>query len=91
LLYPNAADPLNGEAASLMLKDKKCYAKKVRSMVEKYAKVRSNLSKLLFSDVIQDDIVMEEETPEDNVSDLDMDAEEFEDMSDIDEHYLDHL
>lgn len=76
LLYPNAADPLNGEAASLMLKDKKCYAKKVRSMVEKYAK---------------DDIVMEEETPEDNVSDLDMDAEEFEDMSDIDEHYLDHL
>jgi len=47
LLYPNAADPLNGEAASLMLKDKKSYAKKVKSMVQKYAKVCYKKFKLI--------------------------------------------
>lgn len=30
LLYPNPSDPLNGDAASLMMKDKKQYDEKVK-------------------------------------------------------------
>jgi ubiquitin-conjugating enzyme E2 H len=37
LRYPNPADPLNGEAAALLMRDPKAYAKKVESYVEKYA------------------------------------------------------
>ncbi|TYJ52942.1 ubiquitin-conjugating enzyme E2 8 [Cryptococcus floricola] len=37
LRYPNAADPLNGEAASLLMRDPKGYARKVESYVERYA------------------------------------------------------
>ena len=36
LLYPNASDPLNPEAASLMLKDQDGYKKKVLDFVSKY-------------------------------------------------------
>jgi len=39
----------------------------------------------------QDDIIMEEESADEGASDFDMEAEGFEDMSDIDEHYLDDL
>jgi hypothetical protein len=45
LLYPNPADPLNGEAAALLLKDPLAYEAKVKEMVEKYASVEA-LSKL---------------------------------------------
>jgi len=38
LLYPNPADPLNPEAASLMLKESQKYEQKVRDYVKKYAK-----------------------------------------------------
>ncbi|KAJ4826321.1 Ubiquitin-conjugating enzyme E2 4 [Turnera subulata] len=38
LLYPNPSDPLNGDAASLMLKDKEQYDKKVKEYCEHYAK-----------------------------------------------------
>jgi len=37
LLYPNPTDPLNGAAASLMLRDPKAYENKVRDYVAKYA------------------------------------------------------
>lgn len=37
LRYPNPADPLNGEAAALLMRDPKAYAKKVESYVDKYA------------------------------------------------------
>jgi len=37
LLYPNPADPLNSEAASLLLKDEESYKAKVRDYVSKYA------------------------------------------------------
>ena len=37
LRYPNAADPLNGEAAALLIRDPKAYAKKVESYVDRYA------------------------------------------------------
>lgn len=37
LRYPNPADPLNGEAAALYMRDRKAYDKKVETYVEKYA------------------------------------------------------
>jgi len=36
LLYPNPADPLNGEAAALMLREPERYQAKIREYVEKY-------------------------------------------------------
>ncbi len=38
LLYPNPSDPLNPEAAALMLDNSKKYEEKVREYVKKYAK-----------------------------------------------------
>lgn len=38
LIYPNASDPLNGDAASLMMKDKEQYDQKVKEYCERYAK-----------------------------------------------------
>ncbi|KAL3636617.1 hypothetical protein CASFOL_018916 [Castilleja foliolosa] len=38
LLYPNPSDPLNGDAASLMMKDKAQYELKVKEYCERYAK-----------------------------------------------------
>jgi ubiquitin-conjugating enzyme E2 H len=37
LLYPNPADPLNGEAAKLLVKDPEKYKEKVKEYVKKYA------------------------------------------------------
>jgi ubiquitin-conjugating enzyme E2 H len=37
LLYPNPTDPLNGEAARLLLKDQEKFNDKVREYVKKYA------------------------------------------------------
>lgn len=37
LSYPNPSDPLNPEAASLMIKDCKKYELKVKEYVQKYA------------------------------------------------------
>jgi len=38
LLYPNPSDPLNGEAAALMMRDRPAYEPKVKEFCEKYAK-----------------------------------------------------
>ncbi|KAF3947888.1 hypothetical protein CMV_026046 [Castanea mollissima] len=38
LLYPNPSDPLNGDAASLMMKDRKQYDQKVKEYCDRYAK-----------------------------------------------------
>eukprot|EP00252_Welwitschia_mirabilis_P025559 TRINITY_DN8034_c0_g1_i1.p1 TRINITY_DN8034_c0_g1~~TRINITY_DN8034_c0_g1_i1.p1 ORF type:complete len:183 (-),score=40.57 TRINITY_DN8034_c0_g1_i1:101-649(-) len=38
LLYPNASDPLNGDAASLMIRDKEQYEKRVKEYCNLYAK-----------------------------------------------------
>jgi len=38
LLYPNPTDPLNGDAAALMLREPDAYAKKVRELVGQYAR-----------------------------------------------------
>ncbi|XP_051231037.1 ubiquitin-conjugating enzyme E2-23 kDa isoform X2 [Lolium perenne] len=37
LLYPNPSDPLNGDAASLMMRDKNAYDQKVKEYCERYA------------------------------------------------------
>ncbi|GBG70175.1 hypothetical protein CBR_g6306 [Chara braunii] len=38
LLYPNPSDPLNGEAAALLMREPEHYNNKVREYCEKYAK-----------------------------------------------------
>ena len=38
LLYPNPSDPLNGDAAALMMRDKNAYDQKVKEYCERYAK-----------------------------------------------------
>ncbi|EMS63342.1 Ubiquitin-conjugating enzyme E2 5 [Triticum urartu] len=38
LLYPNPSDPLNGEAAALLMRDRPAYEQKVKEFCEKYAK-----------------------------------------------------
>mmetsp|Transcript_4929 Transcript_4929/g.8561 ORF Transcript_4929/g.8561 Transcript_4929/m.8561 type:complete len:204 (-) Transcript_4929:1251-1862(-) len=38
LLYPNPADPLNGEAAAMLMRDPKAYAAKVKDYVQRYAR-----------------------------------------------------
>ncbi|KAI1338471.1 ubiquitin-conjugating enzyme/RWD-like protein [Xylariaceae sp. FL0016] len=38
LRYPNPADPLNGEAAALLMREPKSYDVKVKEYVQKYAK-----------------------------------------------------
>ena len=38
LRYPNPADPLNGEAAALLLRDPSAYDRRVREFVQKHAK-----------------------------------------------------
>ncbi|CAK9138639.1 unnamed protein product [Ilex paraguariensis] len=58
LLYPNPSDPLNGDAASLMMKDKNMYEQKVKEYCERYAKKEDLNNK-----------AVEEETDDDDVSD----------------------
>lgn len=38
LRYPNPSDPLNGEAAALLMRDPEAYNKRVKEYVERYAK-----------------------------------------------------
>ncbi|XP_021894058.1 ubiquitin-conjugating enzyme E2 4-like isoform X2 [Carica papaya] len=39
LLYPNPSDPLNGEAAAMMMRDRAAYEQRVKDYCEKYAKM----------------------------------------------------
>jgi len=41
LLYPNPADPLNGEAASMLMREPERYSDKIREYVEKYGQAAS--------------------------------------------------
>jgi len=43
LLYPNPTDPLNGEAAALLLQNPKAYNQRVQEYVKKYASKAVNL------------------------------------------------
>lgn len=45
LLYPNPTDPLNGEAAALLLKEPEKYKSKVRDYVQRFAADPSKAAK----------------------------------------------
>ncbi|WOK96396.1 ubiquitin-conjugating enzyme E2-23 kDa [Canna indica] len=66
LLYPNPSDPLNGDAASLLLKDQQQYEKRVKEYCEKYAK-RDKLENI--SDGSDVDISDEESTQSEDDND----------------------
>ncbi|KAK8559473.1 hypothetical protein V6N13_026895 [Hibiscus sabdariffa] len=62
LLYPNPSDPLNGDAASLMMKDQKQYDQQVKEFCERYAK-KENITKATSDEETDDDEdVTDEET-----------------------------
>jgi ubiquitin-conjugating enzyme E2 H len=69
LLYPNPSDPLNGEAAAMMNKNKDEYIKKVQELVKKYA----SDAKVKGEDDDSDgkDSKDEKEEPEEELSDID--------------------
>jgi len=73
LMYSNPGDPLNGEAASLLLSNKEDYEKKVRDYVKKYAS----------EDFSNQDEESESENYEDDDDFMDED-EEFSDIDDMD-------
>ncbi|KAK7389039.1 hypothetical protein VNO78_23871 [Psophocarpus tetragonolobus] len=61
LLYPNASDPLNGDAASLMMKDKKLYDQKVKEYCERYAK-KENITNTAGEESEDEEDISEEES-----------------------------
>ncbi|CAL5370570.1 unnamed protein product [Camellia sinensis] len=58
LLYPNPSDPLNGDAASLMMKDQKQYEQKVKEYCERYAKenITATLSEESDEEISDEDV-----------------------------------
>jgi len=81
LTYPNPNDPLNGEAASLLLRDPKAFDRRVRDMVAKHAPVdesdksptfsssspSSDLLPVCSSDVSRGDDSMEDDAEDDRM------------------------
>ncbi|KAH9776073.1 UBC core domain-containing protein [Citrus sinensis] len=61
LLYPNPSDPLNGDAASLMMKDRKQYDQKVKEYCERYAK-KENIVNSTADEESGDEEISEEES-----------------------------
>eukprot|EP00475_Leptophrys_vorax_P000410 TRINITY_DN10225_c0_g1_i1.p1 TRINITY_DN10225_c0_g1~~TRINITY_DN10225_c0_g1_i1.p1 ORF type:complete len:204 (-),score=27.37 TRINITY_DN10225_c0_g1_i1:394-930(-) len=45
LLYPNPTDPLNGEAAALLMRDPESYKQKVKEYCQRYAKLEDIVRK----------------------------------------------
>jgi len=54
LLYPNPSDPLNSQAAALMLKAPDQFHARIREMVQKHAS--ANMDVEVFSDISRDDL-----------------------------------
>ncbi|KAI9175033.1 hypothetical protein LWI28_026415 [Acer negundo] len=61
LLYPNPSDPLNGDAASLMMKDQKQYDQKVKEYCERYAK-KEDITNSAAEDSSGDEDISDEES-----------------------------
>jgi len=79
LLYPNPSDPLNGEAAALMLQDKANYTKRVQEFVKKYASIDFKMNN------DKDDTDQEEQEQDDQMeAEVDLEIEE-EPLSDADD------
>ncbi|XP_042514323.1 ubiquitin-conjugating enzyme E2 4-like [Macadamia integrifolia] len=66
LLYPNPSDPLNGEAAAMMMRDPEAYERKVKEHCERYAKA--------------DDIQGQQEASDDDDDDDDVDMSSDDEM-----------
>ncbi|XP_028778319.1 ubiquitin-conjugating enzyme E2-23 kDa isoform X1 [Neltuma alba] len=62
LLYPNPSDPLNGDAASLMMKDRKLYDQKVKEYCERYAKKENITNSAADEESGDEDEISEEES-----------------------------
>ncbi|KAF7838352.1 ubiquitin-conjugating enzyme E2-23 kDa-like isoform X1 [Senna tora] len=62
LLYPNPSDPLNGDAASLMMKDRKLYDQKVKEYCDRYAKKENISNSTADEDSGDEDDISEEES-----------------------------
>lgn len=45
LLYPNPTDPLNGEAAAMLMREPEAYSRKVREYVQRFARPEENSMK----------------------------------------------
>ncbi|KAI3938297.1 hypothetical protein MKW92_048192, partial [Papaver armeniacum] len=69
LLYPNPSDPLNGDAASLMMKDKQQYDQKVKEYCERYAK-RENISNNTAEESSDEDISDDENSMDSSDDDV---------------------
>ena len=87
LKEPNGSDPLNNEAATLELRDKKLYEEKIREYIDKYA-TEEKYEQLFGSEDESSEEVDEEE--EDEV-DEDEEDDESEDLSDEDVELSDEL
>eukprot|EP00002_Diphylleia_rotans_P000355 TRINITY_DN1018_c0_g1_i1.p1 TRINITY_DN1018_c0_g1~~TRINITY_DN1018_c0_g1_i1.p1 ORF type:complete len:193 (-),score=60.15 TRINITY_DN1018_c0_g1_i1:854-1432(-) len=75
LLYPNPKDPLNGEAAALLMRDPERYKTKVKEYVQRYATEQA----IAESEAAQaaQDAAQAEEDDESELSDLSDDGEDF--------------
>jgi len=69
LTYPNPTDPLNGEAAALMIRDPEKYASKIKEYVQMYA------TDIRFEDEEEE----EEEEEDDDKEDSGMDSNDNDD------------
>lgn len=58
--YPNPTDPLNGEAAALLLRDQRLFDEKVRNYVALYATKSALISAVIDDDEERDDEEMSE-------------------------------
>lgn len=58
LRYPNPTDPLNGEAAALLMRDPEAYERKVREYVTDYASKKAMTSEAADPDEDIDDVEM---------------------------------
>lgn len=88
LKEPNGSDPLNNEAATLQLRDKKLYEEKIKEYIDKYAteeKYNSQFSIISSSDENDDDDVNEKDTDNANDDEEENDDEENEDDDDLSE------
>jgi len=66
LLYPNTADPMNGEAAALLNQDKSSFDKRVQEYVKKYASIDLKIKE-------EEDLTEEAEEEPEELSDVDDD------------------
>jgi ubiquitin-conjugating enzyme E2 H len=82
LRYPNPKDPLNGEAAALLLQDPKKYENRVREHVKQHASKRVNL-KVIDDDDDDDDDGASEFSELSEISNMDVEDDGLDDMDDV--------